>query len=202
MSEYGCEDLQSFEKSIPYLQDEFVWCIQDSGYVPMYLNLFQFAPVEIWLVTVIIFIYGCGTIQFFMGELDVTKKYRHHRNWHFYVIPVVLAAVIGMSPRYNPKKSVIRFWYWTILVLALPIHAMIGTFFYNFLKEQFHRYQISTDYEIIEKGFHFIGTREVSNLIHLDPMVCITKEHQCSQVIIKYSVRIQSDSISVFEGDR
>lgn len=131
------------------------------------------APVDIWMTGIVFFLYGVGTCHYLLSELDVTIKHRHHRDWHFYIILVTLPGILGVGPRYRPISWKIRLYYAQLLLFPLPIHCMVNTFSYNFMKVQFPLYQIHTLHELTRNDFHLGGSLDVLNAISRNVLVCI-----------------------------
>lgn len=164
---------RNFIASVPYHQDDHTWCIQRSRMFPMFLNYFMIASPDIWIIGVIFFVYVVGTILFFNIELDGDNSGRRHRDWHYYIISVVLAAILGNVSRLRPNRWHFRIYHFIVLIMPLPIHILIGAFSYNYMKFQFYLPQVSTIQELVQHKYRLGGSQDVLEVIHRDPKVCI-----------------------------
>lgn len=159
--------------SVAYSQDDFTWCIQNSGKFPIWLNYFYMATPVVWILIVIFGLYVPGTLIYFRMDIDQGWNNRKNRDWHYYIILVVGATFLGMPPFFKPTRSFSRIFLVIQMILPLPIHIYIGNFIYHYMKYEFHRYQISTVQEIItKKSFHFYGSEDVLNAIKSNELVC------------------------------
>lgn len=165
--------MTNYVASVPYHQDEWIWCIQKARRIPIFLNYFLMAPPGIWLTVVFIFGYFVGTIFYFLVQFDLSDEHRNDRDWHYFVFLVTLPAIIGYSARYQPKVWFVRLYYVMLLVFSMPIMIAVNTYFYNFMKVQFYHHQMSSVQEILGNKFRFVGSEDVLHVISLDEMVCI-----------------------------
>lgn len=158
--------------SIPYYQDELIWCIQHAKKYPIFINFFFIIPLEIW-----VFIIGVGFIVvsvliYLLLPFDENYEHRIENFDMFYCfLCVVIPAVTAVSCPYNPKKFIFRFTYWLLVVCPMFFHMFIGAFLYNFMNYQFYLYQISSVNEILDAEFRLTGSMEVLNVIKQDSMV-------------------------------
>lgn len=174
----------SFVESLPYLQDELIWCIQDAGMVPIYLNLFWIAPLTVWGCIFAILFSSAGIFYIYV-QFDDKFKTNRSMDIIYMILMVVFPALSGISPKFNPTKSTIRMFYSVLLFGALIGNMVIAAFFYNSIKEPIHRYQVKSNVEIANNNYRLAGSDEILHTIRIKNMV---KKH-CPKVLLRISAK-------------
>lgn len=160
-----------FEPSLPYYQDDLMWCVRKSGHWPVWLNFFRMAPPGQWAFLIMGIVYFFGTILYLLIQFDLKYEQRNNRDWHYFILLIMIPICTGVNQRFNPQHWMLRFIYFGSLLTAMYFQMLIGVFFYNYLKEEFPLHQIATVNEIIKKDFHLAGSHDVLNAIRLSPQV-------------------------------
>lgn len=158
--------------SLPYFQDKFIWCIQRSGKIPIWVNFFFMIPLWIWIFFLLISVVLCSVLIFVLFAFDENYRFRIHRYDYFYcLLLVVIPSYAATSGNFRPANFNIRMVYWMLLTCPWFFHLMIGAFMYQYMNYQFYYHQIATNDEMLGENFRLTGSIEVFNMIKYNEMV-------------------------------
>lgn len=166
--------LEKFTLSTPYFQDDLTWCIQKSKYFSMIINLFLGASLVCWFLM----IFGVGGLTacviYLMLPFDFEYKHRNHRDWTYITFQVVLAALIGINQRFNPKYIPLRVFYGFVIIIMVFAWNTFFLLGFQYFTIPAQRWQVSTVKEISENNFELTGSAEVLALISFDERVSLS----------------------------
>lgn len=159
--------------SSPYFQDNFIWCVKDSGSYPIQLfYYFLLASPECWIIIIFGFGYGSGFILYMFIQYDTNYKYRNFRDWHYTTWLISLPVTISMGPRFKPIYGPLRIFYGFMLISGMLISTFVLTYTIRTLGSPYRNYQIKTQEEIVLKKYRLFGSRECLEVIKFDSKVC------------------------------
>lgn len=156
--------------TIPYYQDELIWCMQRAHKIPIFINFFFMIPVDMWIFFVLISGLLCSTLIYLLVQFD--KNYQGHRIDFFYtLLLIVIPSYSASSSHFHPTNIRLRVLYWMLLTCPMFFQSMIGAYLYQFMKFQFYYHQIASIGEISKEEFRFMGSIEVLDSIKHNTMV-------------------------------
>lgn len=163
---------KSVTASIPYYQDDLIWCVQRAKKIPIFFNFFFIIPVDMWIFFVLISGLLCSTLMYLLVQFDENYRGRNIRIDFFYtLLLIVIPAYSASSSHFHPTNIRLRLIYWMLLTCPMFFQSMIGAFLYQFMKFQFHYHQIASTEEILREDFRLMGSMEVLNSIKHNAMV-------------------------------
>lgn len=157
--------------SIPYFQDDLIWCIQKAGKWPWLFNLLSSPVPFVCLLIILGYGYIYGTLVYILIQFDTKYEQRNHRDWHYTTLLVALPSVIGIGERFRPISWNIRIFYGAILIAMVLAVQVAVAYWYQFLQIQAPIHQIATIDEIIANDFVLKGSMAVKNAIDIDKKV-------------------------------
>lgn len=158
--------------SIPYYQDELIWCVQRAHKIPIFINFFFIIPLDMWIFFMFISVLLCTTLLYLLVEFDKRYQGPNNRIDFFYaLLLIVIPAYSAASPHFNPTNIRIRIIYWMLLTCPIFFQSMIGAYLYQFMKFQFYYHQISDTEEMLKENFRLMGSMEVFDSIKHNEMV-------------------------------
>ncbi len=157
--------------SVTYESDDLTWCVQKAEMMPMFLSLMLAATSGAWTLFIFGYIYPCGFLLYLLIQFDLKYKRRNFCNWHHTTGLLVLPAVIGISPNFQPVKGTVRIFFAFVLVTAFFFFQIIFTRTYELIHRRIPWHQVSSFNEIMENDFSFIGSLEAFNLLKENKMV-------------------------------
>lgn len=175
MNSYNTRNLAT---SMPYYEDELIWCVKRASKKPIFLNLFYVQPVEIWLMNTFIFGFGCAALIFLLIQFEKNKRIKNRLDLSHTVLLIALPSFLGFTCHFRPTSGSVRLLYGFVLLTPTFIYLMFQVYLYHYMKSQFFFHQIGTVNEIISKRFRLVGSLEVLNAIKQNKAV-----NYCSQIL-------------------
>lgn len=166
--------------SVPYLQDDLVWCIQKAKNYPLIYQWLLISDKYGWFCGVFLYGYGCGTVLYILISLDKHLNKGKTYDFHYVIWQITLTAFFTMAPKFKPSNTIVRIFYGMMLTTGLFISIMVGVFFYKFLNYPQQKHQITTTDEIVDNNFRLVGTQKVLELIEFDSRVRFLVNHYSS----------------------
>lgn len=140
-----------FTVSVPYMQDEYVWCVSRSGLIPHWRKCLLFVKnSETRIIGTILFI---GTI---FGCYGITGLEKQPLNiWSCFFFMFIL--MLGFPYPFEPRTPIVRLICLIAFVVALWCVTIISAFLTLVLPSSMYYKQINTIDEIIIGNLHLAG---------------------------------------------
>lgn len=157
--------------SIPYIQDDFTWCVQGAKLRPWILSPMTAMTPAVWLLLIFGYGYVVSFILFILIQFDKKYSKRNDVDWHYTLFLIILPSVIGMGQTFRPIAWKIRIFYGlTLLLLVLYSQTMVG-YLLKFTQIRFSMHQVATVQEITAAKYQLMGSKLVGSLIKFDDKV-------------------------------
>lgn len=162
--------------SIPYIQDDFTWCIQSAKKMPWIFSPLTSMSPSVWFILIFGCGYGASIVLFVLVQFDLKYKMRNSINWHYATFLIALPTFIGMGQTYRPISWKIRVIYGLVSwMLVICSQTFVG-YFMVFCQIRFSMHQTATIREIVDSGYELMGSVSAESLITLDDkVICVGK---------------------------
>lgn len=146
MSEY-------FVASFPYYHDELTWCVQKSGPIPLWRNVFKLCED---LVVLSVFALMCIV---YVATMFVMQQYEDtHPKWDWTRTSFsIIRLLSGLVMDYSPKLHSARLFFTSCLFGCMIFDTVFIALWTKCMTTPFFEHQVKSRQEIIDNRFGMAG---------------------------------------------